>query len=87
MKPSDFFAIAVMDAQPGTGNNLLDARKRAAAIVIDHHPLRKSAMKAEFHDVRPHYGATSTIIAEYIVAAGLVPSRFGRECPAIRHQD
>jgi nanoRNase/pAp phosphatase (c-di-AMP/oligoRNAs hydrolase) len=75
VKPSDFFAIAAMDAQPGTGNNLLDARKRTAAIVIDHHPLRKSALRAEFHDVRPDYGATSTIITEYIVAAGLVPPR------------
>jgi nanoRNase/pAp phosphatase (c-di-AMP/oligoRNAs hydrolase) len=75
VKPSDFFAIAAMDAQPGTGNNLLDARKHSAAIVIDHHPLRKSALRAEFHDVRPHYGATSTIITEYIVAAGLVPPR------------
>jgi nanoRNase/pAp phosphatase (c-di-AMP/oligoRNAs hydrolase) len=75
VKPSDFFAIAAMDSQPGTGNNLLDARKRSAAIVIDHHPLRKSTLKADFHDVRPDYGATSTIITEYLVAAGLVPPR------------
>ncbi len=75
VKPSDFFAIAAMDLQPGTGNNLLHAHKRSATIVIDHHPLRKSALKAEFHDVRPDYGATSTIITEYIVAAGLTPTR------------
>jgi nanoRNase/pAp phosphatase (c-di-AMP/oligoRNAs hydrolase) len=75
VRPSDFFAIAAMDAQPGTGNNLLDARKRSAAIVIDHHPLRKAALKADFHDIRPELGSTSTIITEYLVAAGVVPSR------------
>ncbi len=53
---SKYHAIALIDAQPGTGNNLLDSRSAPPLIVIDHHPLRKSSMKAPFNDVRPRYG-------------------------------
>lgn len=75
LDPSKYHAIALIDAQPGTGNNLLDARSAPPLIVIDHHPLRKSSMKAPFNDVRRGYGATSTIITEYLAAAGLMPGR------------
>lgn len=67
--------IALIDAQPGTGNSLLLSRDGMPLVVIDHHPLRKQTQKTPFHDVRPQYGATSTIIAEYLAAAGLTPSR------------
>lgn len=72
---SDYFGIALVDAQPGTGNNLLESRGVLPFIVIDHHPLRKLSLKAEFHDIRPAYGATSTIVTEYLLATGLTPSR------------
>jgi nanoRNase/pAp phosphatase (c-di-AMP/oligoRNAs hydrolase) len=73
--PSRYYGIAAVDAQPGTGNNLLHAGLGPPFIVIDHHPLRKLSLRAEFHDVRPNYGATSTIITEYVIAAGLTPTR------------
>jgi nanoRNase/pAp phosphatase (c-di-AMP/oligoRNAs hydrolase) len=73
--PSDYYGIALVDAQPGTGNNLLGAGGALPLIVVDHHPLRKLSLKAEFHDIRPAYGSTSTIITEYLLAAGLTPSR------------
>ena len=73
--PSKYFGTAMIDAQPGTGNNLLDGKGERPLIVIDHHPLRKLTLKAYVHDIRPKYGATSTIVTEYIVAAGLTPSR------------
>ena len=73
---SRYFGIALIDAQPGTGNSLIDSRATPPLIVIDHHPLRKPSLKAEFHDIRPKCGATSTIITEYLSAAGLVPTRF-----------
>ena len=73
---SRYYGIALIDAQPGTGNSLIDSRATPPLIVIDHHPLRKPSLKAEFHDIRPKYGATSTIITEYLSAAGLVPTRF-----------
>lgn len=75
LDPSKYHAIALMDAQPGTGNNLLDARHAPPLIVIDHHPLRKASLKAPFNDVRPRYGATSTIVTEYLAAAGIMPGR------------
>jgi nanoRNase/pAp phosphatase (c-di-AMP/oligoRNAs hydrolase) len=73
--PSRYYGIALIDAQPGTGNNLIDWRAEPPLIVIDHHPLRKPSLKADFHDIRPKYGATSTIITEYLVAAELAPTR------------
>ena len=75
IQPAKYFGIALVDAQPGTGNNLLASRDTAPLVVIDHHPLRKLSIKADFHDIRPSYGATSTIITEYILAAGLTPTR------------
>ncbi len=41
--------------------------------VLDHHPL--TGFKAEFTDIRPDYGATSTILTEYLRAAGIKPSQ------------
>ncbi|MFH1115959.1 MAG: bifunctional oligoribonuclease/PAP phosphatase NrnA [Pseudomonadota bacterium] len=72
---SNYFGVAVVDSQPGTGNNLLESRGAMPLIVIDHHPLRKLSRKAEFYDVRPSYGATSTIITEYLAAADITPTR------------
>ena len=73
--PSDYYGVALIDAQPGTGNNLVDGKGSPPLVVIDHHPLRHMSLKAEYRDIRPSYGATSTIITEYYVAAGLTPSR------------
>ena len=73
--PSRYYGIAIVDAQPGTGNSLLKIHEGPPFIVIDHHPLRKLSHRAEFHDVRPHYGSTSTIVTEYLVAADLVPTK------------
>lgn len=72
---NQYQTIALIDAQPSTGNNLVDSRSNQPLIVVDHHPLRKASLKAHFHDVRPQYGATSTIITEYLIAAELTPSR------------
>ena len=63
--------FALVDTQPRTGNNQLP--RVVPDIVIDHHPLRKATEGARFHDVRPRYGATATILAEHLLASG-VPS-------------
>ncbi len=75
LDPSKYFGIALIDGQPGTGNNLFTSRQQAPMIVIDHHPLRKLSLKAAFRDIRTTYGATSTIVTEYLAAADLIPSR------------
>jgi nanoRNase/pAp phosphatase (c-di-AMP/oligoRNAs hydrolase) len=65
--------IALVDTQPGAGNNALPPG-RATAIVLDHHPLRKTTPDAAYHDVREDVGATSTMLIEYLQAADLEPS-------------
>ncbi len=62
--------FALVDTQPRTGNNQLPAGVQPD-IVIDHHPLRKATTSVPFHDIRPSRGATATILAEYLLAAGL----------------
>jgi nanoRNase/pAp phosphatase (c-di-AMP/oligoRNAs hydrolase) len=63
-------AIALVDTQPGFGNNSLP-RAVEPLIVIDHHPSRRKAPVATFADLRPEYGATATILTEYLNASGL----------------
>ncbi len=65
-------AIALVDTQPGAGNNALPSTS-SATLVFDHHPWRESTQTAPFHDVRPEVGATSTILFEYLRAAEIEP--------------
>lgn len=62
--------IALVDTQPGTGNNALPSETRAA-IVIDHHPWQDLSKTASFADVRTEIGATCTILTGYLQATGL----------------
>lgn len=62
--------VALVDTQPRTGNNQLPP-ERVADAVFDHHPERPATRLAPFRDVRTSYGATATILAEYLVHAGL----------------
>lgn len=64
--------IALVDTQPGAGNNALPA-KSTATIVIDHHPWLEATAAADFADVRSDVGATSTILTEYLQVAGIEP--------------
>lgn len=65
---SRFNTLLVVDAQPRAGNLTL-LGKRPADVVIDHHLLAKRrSWKARLEDVRPEYGATSTILYEYLCA-------------------
>lgn len=67
-------SIALVDTQPRTGNNSLPPG-RIASIVIDHHPPRPETEAATFVDVRPEYGASCSILVEYLRAAELEPDR------------
>ncbi|HEV56321.1 MAG TPA: phosphoesterase [Phycisphaerales bacterium] len=69
---SKFDLIAMVDTQPGTGNNPLP-EDYAPDIVFDHHPARKASREVPFADIRPRYGATVTILLEYLRAAGITP--------------
>jgi nanoRNase/pAp phosphatase (c-di-AMP/oligoRNAs hydrolase) len=67
-----FDVIALVDTQPSTGNNSLPDLV-LPDIVIDHHPIRHQTRMAPFTDVRSGYGATSTILVEYLIEAGITP--------------
>jgi nanoRNase/pAp phosphatase (c-di-AMP/oligoRNAs hydrolase) len=69
---SKFDLIALVDTQPGTGNNSLPLTI-GPDIVIDHHPIRRQTRAVPFTDIRSSYGATSTILAEYLIEAGITP--------------
>jgi nanoRNase/pAp phosphatase (c-di-AMP/oligoRNAs hydrolase) len=64
--------FALVDTQPRTGNNQLPEAIEPD-VVIDHHPLRKATQATPFFDVRPQYGATVSILAEYLLASAIPP--------------
>ena len=59
---------AMVDTQPGAGNNSLPPGI-LPDIVIDHHPMRPETRRVSFRDIRSRYGATSTILLEYLQEA------------------
>ena len=69
----DWNRVALVDTQPRSGNNSYPRNARPLA-VIDHHPVLKTTA-AGWVDIRPHYGATATIMHEYLALSGLpIPS-------------
>jgi len=64
-----FNRFVIVDSQPGHNEAF---SKIKAGVVIDHHP--DTNVDAPFHDIRPNYGATSSIMTEYLRAARIKPS-------------
>jgi nanoRNase/pAp phosphatase (c-di-AMP/oligoRNAs hydrolase) len=63
--------VAIIDTQPGAGNSPVPAAY-PVCLMIDHHSAREGVL-ADFSDVRPWIGATSTILTQYLRTADLVP--------------
>ncbi len=70
LKPQNFTKFAVVDSQP-SHNDLLS--KYSYDIIIDHHPF-VSQSQATFLEIKEEYGATSSILTEYLRASGIKPS-------------
>lgn len=66
--------FALVDCQPRTGNNQLP-ESIVPDLVFDHHPVRRATHKSPFVDIRIEYGATATILAEYLLATQLEITR------------
>lgn len=66
-----FNKFALVDSQPQHSD---DFSRFRFTVIIDHHPSADGYLDADLVDIRPHYGATSTILTEYIRAAGIRPS-------------
>jgi nanoRNase/pAp phosphatase (c-di-AMP/oligoRNAs hydrolase) len=63
----EFDALALLDVQPPVFGENVSPRLRKIDVVVDHHPER-SGYDALVKDIRTSYGATSTILTEYIRA-------------------
>ncbi|MEN8189457.1 MAG: DHH family phosphoesterase [Thermodesulfobacteriota bacterium] len=70
LKTRDFDKVVLVDSQP---NHLPSFEKITFHAVIDHHPVKEECV-AGFVDIRPEYGANSTMMVEYLRAAGMKPS-------------
>ena len=66
----DYSKIVLLDSQPPHHPCF---EKLDFDVVIDHHPVTKD-WDAQFIDIRPNYGAASSIMVEYLRAAGITPS-------------
>ncbi|MGA9523288.1 MAG: DHH family phosphoesterase [Myxococcaceae bacterium] len=69
---SEYDLIGLVDTQPTVGNHSLP-KSLQADIVIDHHPLREETLRCPFADVGGDFGATSTMLVEYLRAARIEP--------------
>lgn len=70
LQPEQFTKFALVDSQP-SHNPLFGNFKYD--LIIDHHPLVNET-KARFVDIRPEYGANSSIMTEYLRQAKIKPS-------------
>lgn len=66
---SRFSRVVMVDSQPDHNPAFAELGPH---VIIDHHPV--STDQADFLDIRPNYGATATIVTEYLRAARIKPS-------------
>ena len=68
-----YSAIALIDTQPGAGNNRFQGDLKLK-IVIDHHnPIRGGLSEIPFVDISPEIGATASMVFQYLEAMNLPP--------------
>lgn len=70
IKVDNYSKKVMVDSQP---THLPCFEKIKFHAIIDHHPVAGD-FDCEFIDIRPEYGATSTMAVEYLRAAGMTPS-------------
>ena len=68
-----YSAVALVDTQPGAGNNRLPAETIPQIVIDHHHPTRELLGAVPYVDVRPVVGATVTLLDAYLEEAGIVP--------------
>ncbi len=70
IKPSDYKKKIIVDSQP---DHLPDFNGIDFDVIIDHHPISQD-WSAAYVDIRPNYGAASSMLVEYLRAASIKPS-------------
>jgi nanoRNase/pAp phosphatase (c-di-AMP/oligoRNAs hydrolase) len=83
LRRSEITKLAIVDSQPHHSEGF---KGYAFDIIIDHHPM-DAVLNAPFIDIKPDYGATSTILTEYLRAAKNKTFAQTRNCSALRYQD
>lgn len=69
-KHQNFTKFAIVDSQPSHNDQL---SKLSYDIIIDHHPFDNQS-QATYLEIKEEYGATSSIMTEYLRTAGIKPS-------------
>lgn len=67
-----FQRLAMVDSQPHHHPLFKDLH---FSIIIDHHPLPEVPAEAEYKEIRPEYGATSTLLTEYMYNLRIRPAK------------
>jgi len=65
LKLEQFAVVCMVDTQPDTGNNSYPPG-RPVHLIIDHHASKGDVSQVCWVDVREHYGASATILYEYL---------------------
>ncbi len=68
---ADYDRFVLVDGQPYHNDFFTDINYTA---ILDHHPVTKP-LEAPFIDIRPDYGATSTMLTQYLRAAKIKPHK------------
>jgi len=66
---NEFSKTVIVDSQPDHNESFARFRHD---VIIDHHP--DTGVDAPFLDIRPNYGAATSIMTEYLRAAKIKPS-------------
>jgi nanoRNase/pAp phosphatase (c-di-AMP/oligoRNAs hydrolase) len=70
IKPEEFNKVVIVDSQPNHNQSMAALQPQ---VIIDHHP--DTGYRAPYTDIRPTYGATATILTEYLRAARIAPAQ------------
>lgn len=69
----EYTAIAQVDTQPGAGNNRLNTVLQRHIVIDHHYPVRETVDNIAYADIRTEMGSTSTMLFQYLAAAGIQP--------------
>ena len=67
-----FDRFALVDSQPDHHPSF---KEIPFSIVIDHHPLPQNPLPAAYSEIKPDYGATSTLLTEYLYNLEIRPGK------------
>lgn len=66
-------AVALVDTQPGAGNNRLPSKHPPQIAIDHHHPIRDTMRTIPYADIQTEVGSTVTLLYQYLEAAEIDP--------------